>query len=45
MHRRTAATLAELEGIVWFRNVGVCDTEAAHVLSSWPEAIESCASP
>ncbi|HQL76005.1 MAG TPA: hypothetical protein PLD58_22710 [Phycisphaerae bacterium] len=42
MHPRTAATLDELKRTRWFRCVGVQDTEAAVVLSSWYEAIESC---
>jgi hypothetical protein len=29
----------------WFRNVGVRDTNAADVLGSWEEAVESCRSP
>ena len=44
MHPRTQATLEELERAEWFRSVGVKDTEAAVVLSSWAEAVESCAS-
>jgi hypothetical protein len=45
MHARTAATLDKLRGETWFRNVGLQDTEAAEVLSSWDEAIRSCSSP
>src|SRR5688572_13155581 len=44
MHPRTQATLEELERAEWFSSVGVKDTEAAVVLSSWAEAVESCAS-
>jgi hypothetical protein len=45
MHPRTAATLEKLRQEIWFRHVGVRDTEVADVLSSWPEAVESCSSP
>lgn len=44
MHPRTIATLDQLRREDWFRNVGVRDTELADVLSSWDEAITSCAS-
>ncbi len=44
MHPRTIATLRELEEARWFSRVGVKDTDAAIVLSSWQEAIESCKS-
>ena len=44
MHPRTVATLDQLRREDWFRNVGVRDTELADVLSSWDEAIASCAS-
>lgn len=44
MHPRTAATLEKLQQIAWFQNIGAHDTTAAVVLSSWREAIESCAS-
>jgi hypothetical protein len=44
MHPRTEATLEELKQAQWFRCVGVRDTEAADVLSSWREAVESCSS-
>ena len=44
MHQRTSATLEELKGLVWFRSVGVRDVETPEILSSWHEAIESCAS-
>lgn len=44
MHDRTRATLAQLEGAEWFRSVGRKDTDAAIVLSSWEDAIVSCAS-
>jgi hypothetical protein len=44
MHPRTEATLEKLRQVQWFRCVGVRDTEAADVLSSWHEAIESCGS-
>ncbi len=45
MHPSTIATLEILEREDWFRNIGVHDTQAADVLSSWSEAIESCSSP
>jgi hypothetical protein len=45
MHPRTEASLDQLRRVDWFRNCGVLDTEAAEVLSSWEEAIESCSSP
>jgi hypothetical protein len=44
MHARTDATLERLDKANWFSCVGVKDTEAAIVLSSWQEATESCAS-
>lgn len=44
MHPRTKETLEMLRQGEWFRNVGVRDTQAAEVLSSWGEAIESCGS-
>jgi hypothetical protein len=44
MHPRTIATLDELENITWFTRVGVRDTAAAIVLSSWREAIDHCSS-
>lgn len=44
MHPRTIATLSQLERAKWFSAVGVHDTEAAEVLSSWQEAIEHCSS-
>jgi hypothetical protein len=45
MHPRTKATLEQLRRADWFHRVGVRDTDAAEVLSSWYEAIESCSSP
>jgi hypothetical protein len=45
MHPRTVATLDSLREVDWFRNVGVQDTRTAVVLSSWQEAVRSCASP
>jgi hypothetical protein len=45
MNPRTEATLAKLDGIEWFYAVGNADTDAAIVLSSWDEAIDSCVSP
>lgn len=42
MHPRTIATLKELEAVEWFRNVGVKDTQAVLVLSSWDEAMTYC---
>lgn len=44
MHERTKETLEELERAQWFRKVGQKDTQVAIVLSSWEEAIKSCAS-
>jgi hypothetical protein len=44
MHARTVATLAQLDKANWFVSVGVKDTDAAIVLSSWREAIEHCSS-
>ena len=44
MHRRTLATLDQLEEANWFAQVGVRDTNAAIVLSSWEEAIAHCGS-
>jgi hypothetical protein len=44
MHPRTVATLDRLENASWFSCVGVKDTDAAIVLSSWQEAIEQCSS-
>jgi hypothetical protein len=45
MHPRTEATLAKLRQAQWFRCVGIHDTDAAEVISSWYEAVESCSSP
>ena len=42
MHPRTITTLERLKDSPWFSRVGVKDTEAAIVLSSWKEAIECC---
>jgi hypothetical protein len=42
MHPRTVATLQQLERADWFSRVGVKDTEAAIVLSSWQDAIQHC---
>jgi hypothetical protein len=42
MHPRTKATLEDAQRAQWFNCVGIRDTEAAVVLSSWGEAIESC---
>lgn len=44
MHPRTEATLERLKQERWFDRVGLHDTDAATVLSSWDEAIESCSS-
>jgi hypothetical protein len=44
MQPRTVATLEKLEKANWFACVGVEDTTAAIVLSSWKEAIEHCGS-
>jgi hypothetical protein len=44
MNIRTHATLEELERAQWFSSVGQKDTEVAVVLSSWQEAVKSCAS-
>jgi len=40
---QTIATLKRLEGIDWFYAVGQKDTEQAIVLTSWDEAVTSCA--
>jgi hypothetical protein len=45
MHPRTEATLRDLTQTKWFRSVGVRDSEAVEVLSSWQEAVEHCSSP
>jgi len=45
MHERTILTLSELEKSIWFRNVGVKDTDKAIILSSWDEAIKHCSEP
>jgi hypothetical protein len=44
MHDRTKKTFEELEKAQWFQKVGQKDTQVAIVLSSWEEAIKSCAS-
>jgi hypothetical protein len=44
MHPRTVATLEELDRADWFARVGVKDTDAAVVVSSWGKAIEHCTS-
>lgn len=44
MHPRTVATLDELEKAHWFSAVGLDDTSAAIVLSSWDEAVQHCSS-
>jgi hypothetical protein len=44
MNPTTQAALEELRRARWFACVGVKDTEAADVLTSWAEAIESCSS-
>jgi hypothetical protein len=44
MHDRTKATLDQLGQAEWFRAVGQQDTDAARVLTSWEEAVQSCAS-
>jgi len=44
MHPRTLATLEQLKNGDWFSRVGIKDTDAAIVLSSWPEAIGYCSS-
>lgn len=44
MHSRTTAILEALDRAVWFSTVGVRDTEAVTVLSSWEQAVESCSS-
>jgi hypothetical protein len=45
MRSKTIETLEMLRREKWFRNVGVHDTDAAAILTSWQEAIESCSSP
>ncbi|POZ59987.1 hypothetical protein [Chromobacterium alticapitis] len=42
MHQRTISTLAELESVDWFANVGRNDASNAVILNTWAEAIESC---
>ena len=44
MHPRTLATLEQLDNADWFSCIGVNDTRAVIVLSSWREAIEHCSS-
>lgn len=45
MHPRTLATLEQLHGTEWFRNVGVADFSTdILMLPDWASAIESCAS-
>jgi|SRR6516225_7560022 hypothetical protein len=44
MHPKTLATLNKLEKAEWFSKLGVKDTDAAIILSSWREAIEHCSS-
>lgn len=44
MHPRTSATLETLDNAEWFTRVGVQDTTAAVVLSSWQDAIKHCSS-
>jgi len=44
MNPAILATLKRLERADWFSRVGVKDTEAAVVLSSWDEAVEHCSS-
>jgi hypothetical protein len=38
----TRVTLQQIDEAAWFSRVGTKDTKVAMVLSSWPEAIESC---
>jgi hypothetical protein len=45
MHRRTLATLEELQSVHWFSQVGAPDTPDAIVLRSWYEAIALRGSP
>lgn len=45
MHPRTIATIDRLKNATWFSRLGVKDTEAAIVVSSWHKAIEYCSSP
>jgi len=44
MHERTRSTLVQMEQAEWFSTIGQKDTDVAVVLSSWEEAIASCAS-
>lgn len=44
MKEATRSTLSRLSEIAWFRNTGLRDTDAAEVVSTWQEAIESCSS-
>ncbi len=45
MHPRTIETLKDLQQAQWFSCVGITDTDAAVVLTSWYEAIQTCSSP
>lgn len=42
MKLETRATLEQLEKAVWFSTVGVTDSQAVTVVSSWDEALEQC---
>jgi hypothetical protein len=44
MHDQTREAFERLDGVEWFRAVGQRDTDATIVLTSWIEAIASCAS-
>ncbi|WP_035061391.1 hypothetical protein [Andreprevotia chitinilytica] len=44
MHQRTIATLAELDGVDWFTNVGRHDSEQVAYVPTWKDAVESCES-
>ncbi|TDU73144.1 hypothetical protein EI77_01612 [Prosthecobacter fusiformis] len=43
MNQRTIATLNELRHLEWFTKCGVHDVQSAIILTSWKEAIASCA--
>lgn len=44
MKPQTIATLDQLEKVEWFSAVGVVDSQAVLMVSSWSEAIKNCSS-
>jgi hypothetical protein len=44
MKPQTLATFDQLENVEWFTAVGVTDSQAVSVVSSWKEAIKNCSS-